>query len=424
MFVRSRQCNQASRGQGNNASSPLAPVTVTHGSSVGKCYDAWSCERRFGGLSTEQIESTTALLGIAPPSGRHSGSLADFKRHTGSAARETPSAKEKHRSHGLKYASGDHRSTRLIHFLMERPDLAEPTTGATASRISPIVGPGISSFVRSTSSSGPGSPMQRSVAQLIEDHEWDSRSYMSAASRVHSPDEKCYRIEMAIAAWTKAFDLARSVEDANVPRLVSLLLGRGAAYLQLAALSFGTPRSKASFEFACMDASAVIALDTSNPQALLLRARASIALACSDFTKDAAVRDLRLKDATRDLNAVRAQGTAAENLMVHTAITWENAARMIAERFTAALRLPFPCITTDVTLLAIRLECDASPHAVADGRTESERERGMRSGAPAKQGFVWHSCDYARVLLWLCGLGGILMSLIVHMLAVDELVRF
>lgn len=249
-----------------------------------------------------------------------------------------------------------------------------------------------------------------------------------AASNVGSPVEKGHRIEMAIASCDKALELARSTDDVGSARLCTLLLGRVAACLQLAALSFGSEHSKALYEFARMDTSAALEIDPLETQALLLRARASIALACSDFIKEDAERDLRLKDAARDLNIIRAIGTATGNTKdMHAAATWAKAARIIAERFTPACKLSFPCVTAEVIQLVMRLECEATPSLPVDENPSRQLEIRERPKAAIKvvtmgawfvecwkmcSSFLlalqWHSDHVRLVNIGRCGLGAVL----------------
>eukprot|EP00967_Tisochrysis_lutea_P107602 scaffold166079_cov28-Tisochrysis_lutea.AAC.1 len=228
------------------------------------------------------------------------------------------------------------------------------------------------------------------------------------------------------------------MEHVHTSRLVSLLQDRAAAYLQMAALSFGSPRSKMNFELAGMDANAILELDASMPQAFLIRARTSIALACSAFANDATESDLRLEDASRDLNAVKSQGTAARSQMeVHAANMWEKAARTIAERFTITAGLPFPNTASDAVLLAMRLECDPGPPKIMNTESGNECESGATKGflwADLKKHFrtssLWllaqrDNCHIMQVVILQCFIGSVLAaSLLVHKSALGDLVPF
>lgn len=223
----------------------------------------------------------------------------------------------------------------------------------------------------------------------MEDYEWDARSYMLAASTIRDSTEKEYRIEMAIASWGRTLELARSMHCVDPSRLVFLLLERAAAHLRLAALSFGTGRSKANFELASLDASAALEIDPLEPRALLLRARANIALACSDGTHEDAERDSRLRDAIHDLNIMKSLGVAAGNMIdVHAASTWANAARTIADRLTATAGLPFPDNIADVALLVATLKGQRASPSIANAEFDRRCEQGDQWGALTENGLL------------------------------------
>jgi len=294
-------------------------------------------------------------------------------------------------SQGPQVEDGEQQEIGLSNQLDGCVSLNGPFTPSTIASQAATIGPSISSHIRSTCASNRSSmcssPMRRSEAQLMADYEWDARAYMTAASKLGDPVEKSFRIEMAIASWDKSLALARSLGLAHSRPWAKILLGRAGSHMRLAASLFGSDRSREHYTLAIMDASAVLEVAAHSSQAILIRARASIALACSDFTQDDAERNTRLEHAARDLSTLQAAGIEAGNAMgVHTAVTWANAAPAIAKHFTAEYGLPFPEVVADVTVLAVRLSREAASQVPTHNKPSTKHPNAERVSEPAEQG--------------------------------------
>jgi len=216
------------------------------------------------------------------------------------------------------------------------------------------------------------------LGNSVNDHCLAYQAYMSRAEMFDDPTEKAFRLNGAIQSCNIALARADYPRNTLSLQLARLLMMRAHACMRLASTTFGSELARKQYESVLNDCGAVLGSDNRHNSALLMRARASIALACSPYSKSGTERDGRLKDALRDLETLRQTGLDSRStIQVHIARLWMRNALVIAEQFSADTELTFPERLSELAKLSnyfrrIRVAQKSVP---MDGASESIENR-------------------------------------------------